>query len=105
MYLPHCLVCSLLHEEITIPLIFYCVEEKEKTAPHNAVLSVAFMNPNRPPNCRIFLGNLASEKTSRKELQEIFSKYGEIVEEIVLRRSFGFIQYDNPGKPWLISSI
>jgi len=55
------------------------------------------MNPNRPPNCRIFLGNLASEKTSRKELQEIFSKYGEIVEEIVLRRSFGFIQYDNPG--------
>ena len=50
----------------------------------------------RPPNCRIFLGNLPSERTSREELNEIFSKYGTIVEEIVLRRSFGFIQYDNP---------
>ncbi len=51
----------------------------------------------RPPNCRIFLGNLASEKTSKKELQDIFGKYGTIVEDIVLRRSFGFIQYDNPN--------
>jgi RNA recognition motif-containing protein len=49
-----------------------------------------------PANCRIFLGNLASEKTSRKELMEIFGKYGRIVEEIVMRRSFGFVQYDNP---------
>jgi RNA recognition motif-containing protein len=52
--------------------------------------------PQRPPNCRIFLGNLASERTSKEELQRIFSKYGEIVEDIVMRRSFGFIQYDNP---------
>ena len=50
----------------------------------------------RPANCRIFLGNLASEKTSRSELSEIFSKYGTIVEDIVLRRSFGFIQFDSP---------
>jgi RNA recognition motif-containing protein len=50
----------------------------------------------RIPNSRIFLGNLASERTSRRELYEIFSKYGRITEEIVLRRSFGFIQYDNP---------
>lgn len=42
------------------------------------------------------MGNLASEKTSRAELMEIFGKYGNIVEEIVLRRSFGFIQYDTP---------
>lgn len=49
-----------------------------------------------PPNCRLFLGNLASEKTSAQELREIFGKYGRVVEEPVLRRSFGFIQYDNP---------
>lgn len=51
---------------------------------------------NRPPNCRLFLGNLASEKTSRAELMEIFGKYGNIIEEIIMRRSFGFIQYDSP---------
>ncbi len=45
---------------------------------------------------RIFLGNLPSEKTSREELTQIFSKYGQIVEEIVLRKSFGFIQFDSP---------
>jgi len=57
---------------------------------------MSFKADNRPPNCRLFLGNLASEKTSEKELREIFGKYGNIIEEIVLRRSFGFIQYDTP---------
>jgi hypothetical protein len=51
---------------------------------------------SRQPNCRIFLGNLASEKTSKEELHRIFSKYGKIIEDIVIRKSFGFIQYDNP---------
>lgn len=50
----------------------------------------------RVANCRIFLGNLASERTSKEELYSIFSKYGPIVEDVVMRRSFGFIQYDNP---------
>lgn len=49
-----------------------------------------------PPNSRIFLGNLASEKTSLAELMQIFSRYGRIIEEPVIRKSFGFIQYDNP---------
>lgn len=49
-----------------------------------------------PPNSRIFLGNLASEKTSVGELLQIFSRYGHIVEEPVIRKSFGFVQYDNP---------
>jgi RNA recognition motif-containing protein len=48
-----------------------------------------------PPGCRLFLGNLASEKTSRKELLEIFGEYGQ-VEEVVVRRSFGFVQYATP---------
>lgn len=49
----------------------------------------------RYPNCRLFLGNLASEKTSKEELRDIFGKYGNIIEDPVLRRSFGFIQYDS----------
>jgi RNA recognition motif-containing protein len=47
-----------------------------------------------PPNSRIFIGNLPSEKTSKAELQQIFSKYGK-VEDVILRRSFGFIQFDS----------
>lgn len=50
----------------------------------------------RTPNCRIFLGNLASERTSPAELKEIFSKYGKVNDDIVLRKSFGFIQFDTP---------
>ncbi len=53
-------------------------------------------NISRAPGCRIFLGNLPSVKTSKEELERIFSKYGKIVEDIVLRKSFGFIQFDNP---------
>lgn len=44
---------------------------------------------------RIFLGNLPSERTSQKELSDIFSKYGKI-EEIVVKKSFGFIQFEAP---------
>uniref|UniRef100_A0A7S4IB38 RRM domain-containing protein n=1 Tax=Vannella robusta TaxID=1487602 RepID=A0A7S4IB38_9EUKA len=50
----------------------------------------------RPPNCRLFIGNLASERTSKSELRSIFSKYGDIIEEPVIRRCFGFVQFDNP---------
>ena len=53
------------------------------------------MSSRPPPRSRIFLGNLASEKTSKEELYSIFRKYGNIVEDIVIRKSFGFVQYDN----------
>lgn len=49
----------------------------------------------RTPNCRIFIGNLASECTSKSELRNIFSKYGTITEEPIIRRSFGFVQYED----------
>ena len=48
-----------------------------------------------PQNSRLFLGNLACERVSKEELSKMFSKYG-IVREISLKKSFGFIQYDNP---------
>ncbi|KAH3745300.1 heterogeneous nuclear ribonucleoprotein C1/C2 [Pelomyxa schiedti] len=45
------------------------------------------------PNSRIFLGNLPSERTSKQELNDIFSRYGRIL-EIVIRKSFGFVQFE-----------
>ncbi|KAI0557731.1 hypothetical protein FGB62_269g08 [Gracilaria domingensis] len=48
---------------------------------------------NRPKNARVFIGNLASEYTSAREIVEIFHKYGTLIEDPVLRRSFGFVQY------------
>lgn len=50
---------------------------------------------NRPADSRVFIGNLASERTTVAELVSIFSKYGTLIEEPVIRRSFGFVQYDN----------
>jgi len=43
---------------------------------------------------RLFIGNLASEKTSQAELRSIFEPYGRITEKLVIRRSFGFVQFD-----------
>jgi RNA recognition motif-containing protein len=55
-----------------------------------------FRDPSdRALSCRIFVGNLASEKASPEQLRNLFAKYGEIV-DIVIRKSFGFIQFDNP---------
>lgn len=46
------------------------------------------------PDSRLFVGNLASEKTSKEELARIFAQYGDIY-EIVLKESYGFVQYNN----------
>jgi hypothetical protein len=65
--------------------------------PHHKVI---FSSPpnimfSLPPDSRLFVGNLASEKTSREELARIFAQYGDIF-EVVLKESYGFVQYDNP---------
>ncbi|KAI8611591.1 hypothetical protein BC830DRAFT_1171755 [Chytriomyces sp. MP71] len=65
------------------------------------VFTVAFNSPpsvinHMPLNCRLFLGNLASERTDRFEIAAIFANYGNIV-EISLKGSFGFVQYTDPG--------
>lgn len=44
--------------------------------------------------CRIFIGNLATEKMSRQELEDIFGKYGHISGSS-LHNNYGFVQYDN----------
>ncbi|CAG8681981.1 5070_t:CDS:2, partial [Acaulospora colombiana] len=69
-----------------------------------------------PSGSRLFLGNLSTHSTSKKELYDIFSPYGKTL-QISIKNSFGFVQYDNPesvkraiekenglevshGKPW-----
>lgn len=44
-------------------------------------------------NCRIYVGNL-KENTPKIELQNIFSKYGNI-RGVMVSRNFGFIQFDD----------
>lgn len=45
-----------------------------------------------PDGTRVFIGNLASEATTKRELREIFEAYG-TVEEVILHESYGFIQF------------
>jgi RNA recognition motif-containing protein len=49
-----------------------------------------------PPNSRVFIGNIASERVTKEELHSTFSKYGPIVGEVLIHRNYGFVQYDNP---------
>lgn len=46
------------------------------------------------PGSRIFLGNLASDHTSEREIRDMFLRYGN-VKEVVIRKGFGFIQFDS----------
>ncbi|CAJ0769250.1 10242_t:CDS:2, partial [Entrophospora sp. SA101] len=41
-----------------------------------------------PPGSRLFLGNLSTHSTSKRELYDIFSPYGEVF-EISIKNSFG----------------
>ena len=53
-------------------------------------------NRNDPHSirCRIFLGNLSTEKMSRDEVGDIFSQYGKVT-AISLHAHFGFVQYED----------
>ncbi|KAG9292850.1 hypothetical protein G9A89_016212 [Geosiphon pyriformis] len=48
-----------------------------------------------PSGSRLFLGNLSTHSTSKQELFDIFTPFGEIL-QISIKNSFGFVQYDNP---------
>ncbi len=74
--------------------------QQSSDAPSRLTAQQSFeRNPNTtvqaPPNSRIFVGNLASERTSEGDLRRIFGGYGEIL-EVVVRRSFGFVQFSSP---------
>ena len=51
-------------------------------------------NPNIRDDARLFIGNMPSERTSQIELLQIFSKYGKIIEQPVLLKAYGFVQYE-----------
>ncbi|KAI0533103.1 hypothetical protein GGR58DRAFT_135786 [Xylaria digitata] len=45
-----------------------------------------------PNGSRIFVGNLSSERVTKREVFDLFSKYGRLA-QISLKQSFGFVQY------------
>ncbi|KAI8627262.1 hypothetical protein F5Y19DRAFT_183569 [Xylariaceae sp. FL1651] len=45
-----------------------------------------------PDGSRIFIGNLSSERVSKKEVFDIFSKFGRLA-QISLKQAYGFVQY------------
>lgn len=51
-------------------------------------------NDSRALRCRVFIGNLATDKTSKAEVEEIFKKIGEVT-SCSLHNNFGFIQYED----------
>ena len=54
-------------------------------------------NSNDPKSlrCRLFIGNLATDKTTKVEVEEIFSKFGELA-SLSLHNNFGFVQFIRP---------
>lgn len=47
----------------------------------------------RQPGARLFVGNIERTTVSKRKLREIFERYGEITEEILLFHTYGFIQF------------
>lgn len=45
-----------------------------------------------PEGSRLFIGNLSSDRVSKKEVFDIFSKYGRLA-QISLKQAYGFVQY------------
>ncbi|EDO36698.1 predicted protein, partial [Nematostella vectensis] len=52
-------------------------------------------NKNDPHSvrCRIFIGNLATDKIARQDLEEIFSRHGKVL-GCSLHANFGFVQFE-----------
>lgn len=46
-----------------------------------------------PLGSRMFIGNISSDRTDFHEIARVFARYGNIY-EIILRGSFGFVQFD-----------
>ncbi|CAJ2509591.1 Uu.00g146170.m01.CDS01 [Anthostomella pinea] len=45
-----------------------------------------------PDGSRLFIGNLSSERVSKKEVFDIFARYGRLA-QISLKQAYGFVQY------------
>ena len=49
-------------------------------------------NDAKSIRCRLFIGNLAVDKTSKREVEEIFEKFGPLA-SCSLHNNFGFVQF------------
>ncbi|KAI1385927.1 uncharacterized protein F4822DRAFT_357747 [Hypoxylon trugodes] len=50
-----------------------------------------------PEGSRLFIGNLSSDRVSKKEVFDLFSKYGRLA-QISLKQAYGFVQYHNKAE-------
>lgn len=48
-----------------------------------------------PPNSRLFLGNLATDKVTREQVEDMFNRYGRVL-EVSMHQNFGFVQFGDP---------
>ena len=49
-----------------------------------------------PQGSRLFVGNLFTEKVSKRHIWDIFSKYGRLA-QISMKNAYGFVQFIDPG--------
>ncbi|MDI1485039.1 MAG: nuclear polyadenylated RNA-binding protein 3 [Ramalina farinacea] len=49
-----------------------------------------------PQGSRLFVGNLFTEKVSKREIFDVFSKYGRLA-QISMKNAYGFVQFADPG--------
>ncbi|EGD77241.1 heterogeneous nuclear ribonucleoproteins C [Salpingoeca rosetta] len=66
-----------------------------RSAPSAAGAVSAGREREIPPNSRIFVARLKRNQVTKADLEQVFSKYGRIL-EIRLNHTYGFVQFDNP---------
>ncbi|KAJ9665943.1 nuclear polyadenylated RNA-binding protein 3 [Coniosporium apollinis] len=49
-----------------------------------------------PPNSRLFIGNLPTEKVTKRDLFHVFHKYGKLA-QISIKQAYGFVQFLDGG--------
>ncbi|XP_011311153.1 nuclear receptor coactivator 5-like isoform X2 [Fopius arisanus] len=57
-------------------------------------MSARLLKDPSTANCRIFIGNLQTDEMTKMELEEHFSKYGQVIGAL-MNRGFGFVQFEN----------
>ncbi|XP_028407022.1 ras GTPase-activating protein-binding protein 2-like [Dendronephthya gigantea] len=62
---------------------------------NNAGSKDRFSGRNAPDNCQVFIGNLPAN-LDEKQVQDVFSKFGKIIEVRLNPKNFGFVIFDSP---------
>lgn len=67
-------------------------KERRSRSPRPRIGRDTNSNDQRSLRCRVFVGNLAVDKASKLEIEEIFGKYGTI-DSVSIHKNFGFVQF------------